>query len=234
MGSKSTQSTQIPEYIEEAGKLALQRAQEIQAMGYVPYMGPEVAAINPYEQAMATNVGSMASAFGLAAPVGMDMGGMPTVTQGGMTGYSSYPAYMASLERLRETRPEMYDYFSGMTRFDPITGALNPEYDARMQAGIDGTPTGGTVAQPATSNSGGGNDDDPLERHYSIFPETRPKSGPYAAKPSGRLDTKGQIGKYSGSMGGMSPIEKVKADVGYAKAKVKKDTGKLFGGLFGG
>jgi hypothetical protein len=136
MGSKSTQSTQIPAYIEEAGKLALQRAQEIQAMGYVPYMGPEVAAINPYEQALATNVGSMASAFGLAAPVGMDMGGMPTVTQGGMTGYSSYPAYMASLERLRETRPEMYEYLSGMTRFDPITGALNPEYDARMQAAI--------------------------------------------------------------------------------------------------
>ena len=154
MGSKSTQSTQIPAYIEEAGKLGLQRAQEIQAMGYVPYMGPEVAAINPYEQAMATNVGSMASAFGLAAPVGMDMGGMPTVTQGGMTGYSSYPAYMASLERLRETRPEMYDYFSGMTRFDPITGALNPEYDARMQAAL--APQ---VATP--SGSGGGSDDGP-------------------------------------------------------------------------
>jgi hypothetical protein len=85
----------------------------------------------------------------------MDMGGMPTVTQGGMTGYSSYPAYMASLERLRETRPEMYEYFSGMTRFDPITGALNPDYDARMQAAV--TPQ---VATP--SGSGGGSDDKPF------------------------------------------------------------------------
>jgi hypothetical protein len=133
MGSKTTQKTEIPAYIEEAGKLALERAKQIQAMGYVPYMGPEVVAINPYEQAVAQNVGGMASAFGLSAPAAMDMGGMPTVTQGGITGYTSYPGYMSSLERLREVRPEMYDYFSNLTRFDPITGALNPEYDAMIE-----------------------------------------------------------------------------------------------------
>lgn len=154
MGSKSTQSTQIPEYIEEAGKLALQRAQEVQAMGYVPYMGPEVATINPYEQAAAANVGGMASAFGMQAPTGLDMGGMPTVTQGGITGYSSYPAYLSAMERLREQRPDQYEYLSGMGRFDPITGALNPEYDARMQAAI--APQ---VAAP--TSGGGGNDDGP-------------------------------------------------------------------------
>jgi len=174
MGSKSTQSTQIPEYIEEAGKLALQRAQAIQAMGYVPYMGPEVAAINPYEQAMATNVGGMASAFGMAAPVGMDMGGMPTVTQGGMTGYTSYPAYMSALERLRETRPEQYEYFSGMTRFDPITGALNPDYDAVMQ-----DVTAPQVTAPAAS-SGGGGDDGPSMRE--IMAERRAESARRAAR----------------------------------------------------
>ena len=188
MGSKSTQSTQIPEYIEEAGKLALQRAQEVQAMGYVPYMGPEVAAINPYEQAMATNVGSMASAFGLAAPVGMDMGGMPTVTQGGMTGYSSYPAYMASLERLRETRPEMYEYFSGMTRFDPITGALNPDYDARMQAAIEPQ-----VAAPVSG--GGGSDDGPSMRDFMA--ERRAESARRANSSSGGFDPLGPSGNYS-------------------------------------
>jgi len=133
MGSKTTQKTEIPAYIEEAGKLALERAKQIQAMGYVPYMGPEVAAINPYEQAVAQNVGGMASAFGLSAPAAMSMGGMPTVTQGGITGYTSYPGYMSSLERLREVRPEMYNYFSNLTRFDPITGALNPEYDAMIE-----------------------------------------------------------------------------------------------------
>ena len=161
MGSKSTQSTQIPEYIEEAGKLALQRAQEVQAMGYVPYMGPEVAAVNPYEQAMAANVGSMASAFGLQAPTGLDMGGMPTVTQGGITGYSSYPAYMSAMERLREQRPDQYQYLSGMGRFDPITGAVNPIYNMPVMEGE--TASNMPVVSPA---SGGGSDDGPNMREF--------------------------------------------------------------------
>lgn len=153
MGSRSTQQTKVPEYIEEAGKLALERAKQIQAMGYIPYMGPEVAAVNAYEQAAAGNVGDMASAFGMQAPAGLDMGGMPTVTQGGMTGYTSYPAYMSSLERLREVRPDMYQYLSNMTKFDPITGQVNPEYDAFMER---------VTAPPApAAPSGGGNDDSP-------------------------------------------------------------------------
>lgn len=207
MGSKSTQSTQIPEYIEEAGKLALQRAQEIQAMGYIPYMGPEVAAINPYEQAAATNVGSMASAFGMAAPVGMDMGGMPTVTQGGMTGYSSYPAYMASLERLRETRPEMYQYFSGMTRFDPITGALNPEYDARMQPAV--APQ---VAAPAAVSGGGGNDDslshaEIMQMHYGNSAGPTASLGPRDSSP--RPVLRGESTRSSGDLfGGLRDAKK--------------------------
>lgn len=225
MGSKSTQSTQIPEYIEEAGKLALQRAQEVQAMGYVPYMGPEVATINPYEQAAAANVGGMASAFGMQAPAGLDMGGMPTVTQGGITGYSSYPAYLSAMERLREQRPDQYEYLSGMGRFDPITGAVNPEYNMPVMEG--NTASNMPVVSPA---SGGGNDDslshaEIMQMHYGINP---------AGSVSGKLDTKGQVGKYAGSMQGMSPIDKVKSDLGYAKATVKKDVGKLFGGLFGG
>jgi len=225
MGSKSTQSTQIPEYIEEAGKLALQRAQEVQAMGYVPYMGPEVATINPYEQAAAANVGGMASAFGMQAPTGLDMGGMPTVTQGGITGYSSYPAYLSAMERLREQRPDQYEYLSGMGRFDPITGAVNPNYNMPVMEGE--TASNMPVVSPS---SGGGNDDAPshaeiMQMHYGIKP---------AGNVSGLMDTKGQIGKYSGSMQGMSPTDKIKSDLGYAKATVKKDVGKLFGGLFGG
>lgn len=62
---------------------------------------------------------------------------------------------MSSLERLREVRPEMYNYFSNLTRFDPITGALNPEYDAMIQS-----LTAPQVA--ASSGSGGGGDDGPV------------------------------------------------------------------------
>jgi len=195
MGSKSTQSTQIPEYIQEAGKLALQRAQDVQAMGYIPYMGPEVATINPYEQAAASNVASMASAFGLTAPVSRSMAGVPTVTQGGVTGYSSYPAYMSSLERLREVRPEMYEYFSGMTRFDPITGQLNPNYDAAMQAAV--------APQVTAPTSGGGSDDGPNMREFMAErrAESARRADPRASSPRPVLrggDTGGSGGLFGG------------------------------------
>lgn len=190
MGSRSTQRTEIPAYIEEAGKLALERAKQIQAMGEVPYMGPVVAAINPYEQAVAQNVGSMASVYGLSAPAAMDMGGMPTVTQGGITGYTSYPGYMSALERLREIRPEMYNYLSGMTRFDPITGQLNPEYDARMQA-----LTAPQVAAP--SGSGGGGDDDSLSHAEIMQMHYGNPAGPTANQSSGGFDPLGPSGNFS-------------------------------------
>lgn len=153
MGSRSTTKTEIPKYLEDAGKLAIQQAQQIQQMGYMPYMGPEVAAVNPYEQAAAQGVGQMASAFGMAAPAGLDMG-MPTVTQGGMTGYSSYPIYQSALERLREQRPEQYEFFANQTGFDPITGAATNF----MAAPIGQDAAVGGVAPV----SGGGSNDKPF------------------------------------------------------------------------
>ena len=115
--------------MEEAGKLAVEEAKKIKEMGYLPYFGPEVAAINPYEQAMAQNVGGMASAFGMAAPAALDMSGVDTATSGGLTGYTTAPAYFSALERLRETRPDQYEFFANLGRFDPITGAANPNYN---------------------------------------------------------------------------------------------------------
>lgn len=195
--SKTTQETKIPEYLEEARKLALQQAQQIQQMGYVPYMGPEIAAVNPYEQAMAQNVGGMASAFGMAAPVGLDMG-MPTVTQGGMTGYSSFPVYQGAMERLREQRPEQYEFFAGQTGFDPITGAATsyvpPTFDVGEAVG------GGQM--PAS----GGGDDGPNMREF--MDERKAESARRAAGgSSGNFDPLGPTGNVSIDLSG-SPLSK--------------------------
>ncbi len=185
--SKTTQETKIPEYLEEAGKLAVQQAQKVQQMGYLPYMGPEIAAINPYEQAAAQNVGQMASAFGMAAPAGLDMG-MPTVTQGGMTGYSSYPIYQSALERLREQRPEQYDFFANQTGFDPITGAATSFVPAPIDGGTDGGGTGGGGDTPYVHPNRSNNEDnlshaEIMDMHYG--PEQGP---PMPAYISGGFD----------------------------------------------
>ena len=163
MGTSSTQTTAVPEYMDQANQMVAGRLKQIMGMGDLPYMGPEVAAVNPYEEALAQNVGGMASAFGLAAPAGMDMSSMPTVSQGGVSGYSSYPIREAALRQLQQSRPDQYQYFSDLTRFDPITGALNENYEANLPQiikaaaanGGGGGDNGGFY--PAPSSSGGGN-----------------------------------------------------------------------------
>jgi len=197
--SKTTQETKIPEYLEEAGRLAVQQAQQAQQMGYIPYMGPEIAAVNPYEQAAAQNVGQMASAFGMAAPAGLDMG-MPTVTQGGMTGYSSYPIYQGAMERLREQRPDQYEYFAGQTGFDPITGAATG-YTAPAAVQDLSTVTGGVA--PASSGGGRNNDDslshaEIMQMHYGNPNGPSGNLGPRDSSPRPVLRGQSTGGLFSG------------------------------------
>lgn len=191
MGSKSTtvQENRIPRYLEEAGQLAVEEAKKIKEMGYLPYFGPEVAAINPYEQAMAQNVGSMASAFGLAAPAAMDMSGVDTATSGGVTGYTTAPAYFAALERLKETRPDQYEFFAGLGRFDPITGAINPNYNPSPTTNMPNL-------LPSTARIGGGGDDGPNMREF--MDERKAESARRAsAGSSGDFDPLGPTGNVS-------------------------------------
>lgn len=208
-GSRTVQKNEVPRYIEEAGQYALERSKQIDALGRLPFMGPEVAAVNPHEAALAKSVGSMASAFGLEAPAALDMGGMQAVTQGGLTGYSSYPSYISSMERLRETRPDQYEYFAKMTGFDPITGA-------RIEQPAPTMPTYAPAVSGAQDSSGADN----------FMPVmTRPRL-------SSRLDTKGQIGKYATPPSG-SFLDKLKSDISAARGQVKSDFGGLFSGLRG-
>lgn len=187
MGSRSTQETKIPAYIEEAGKKALERAQQIQDLGYVPYMGPEIAEISETERALNRNVGAMASAFGLEGPAPLTMGDAEVTSAGGVSGYSSYPAYMSALQRLQEQRPDQYAYLAGLGRFDPITGA------AIAPPPVPEVTTGPLSMTPVSG--GGGNDGlshaEIMQMHYGN------PAGPNANKPSGGFDPLGPSGNYS-------------------------------------
>jgi len=126
MGSSSSSETQtatqtIPPEVTAANAAMLARGQKLADLGYIPYMGVDVAGINPAERAAMENVGQMASAFGLAAPAAVDIG-MPEVTVGGMTGYSGFPLYEGALERFRETRPDQYEAYAEALGYDPLTG----------------------------------------------------------------------------------------------------------------
>ena len=74
-GGSST-SVEIPDYIENAARNNLQRADFVSKLGYVPQsFGPTVAAFTPMQQSAFGNTAQAADAFGLGTPTGADIYG---------------------------------------------------------------------------------------------------------------------------------------------------------------
>lgn len=135
-GGSTTSQVQIPEYIEAAAQRNLNKAERISQLGYVPYYGPDVAALTPMQQASMQNVAGAAGAFGMAAPTGQDIYGMPAPTTyaGGIQGYSSAPMFEQAQAELAARRPAQKSYIDSFF-IDPFTG----EYGSNVQAPVDYT-----------------------------------------------------------------------------------------------
>jgi len=116
-GGSKTQATQIPDWIKEPAIRNLERAEDVQKIGYMPYYGVDVASFSPMEQqAMQTGV-NQAQAFGLA-PQGMNaMAGMPqaqTFDIGGgqsIQGYSAGGLYDQALAEMQARQPTFADRY---------------------------------------------------------------------------------------------------------------------------
>ena len=122
-GGSTTSSVEIPEYIEAAAQRNLSKAERISQLGYVPYYGPDVAALTPMQQAAMQNVAGAASAFGMATPTGQDVYGMPAPTTfaGGIQGYSSAPMFEQAQAEFARQRPAQKSYIDSFF-IDPYTG----------------------------------------------------------------------------------------------------------------
>ena len=123
-GGSTTQSTDIPKWLEDAAKENINKGRDVAGIGYTPYYGPEVAAFNPMQQQSMQSTGSAASAFGLA-PQGFDAtAGIPQAQTfaGGVQGYSSAPMFEQALSSLQQNRPGQFDAISNMF-IDPFTGS---------------------------------------------------------------------------------------------------------------
>jgi len=121
-GGSQTSQVEIPAYLENASKKSLNRAEDTQNIGYMPYMGPDVAAFTqPQQQAMQANIDA-AAAFGLVDP-GLDaMAGMPQAQDfNGVQGYSSFPMYQMAVDDLKASRPGQVAAYDDLY-VDPITG----------------------------------------------------------------------------------------------------------------
>ena len=146
-GSTSTEVS-IPAWLEQAAQSGLARGQQAAGIGYVPYRGPDVAALTPMQEAAMANTSAASSAFGLgASPApGAGMPEMQTFA-GGVRGYSAYPLYEQAVNDLRMRNPDQYAKlmapFSGGGQFGitsmPMGGAAPQSYGEPMR---DGQPQG--------------------------------------------------------------------------------------------
>lgn len=118
----STTRVEIPSWLEEPAKRNIAKAEEIAKTGYVPYMGPDVAALTPMQQAAMQSTGMAADAYGLPNALGNQITPEPQTFAGGVQGYSAFPIYEQAVSNLQEQRPGQYNAM--MAPFiDPMTGA---------------------------------------------------------------------------------------------------------------
>ena len=158
-GSKTTE-VKIPEWLEDAAKSGLARADAVSRIPYAAYYGPSVAAMTPAQTAAMQNTNSASSAFGLGT---VDpTAGMPEAKNyNGMMAYSSGSGYDAALEELKRRQPGTYNAIMGQF-IDPITGAMPAGSTAAGGAGASAN-AGANVPMNQRRDGGGGRDRMPAQ-----------------------------------------------------------------------
>lgn len=143
-GGSETTTVEIPAWLQEAAQSGLARGQQAAGIGYVPYSGPDVAALTPLQEAAMFNTGQAASAFGLA-PSPMPGAGMPQMQTfaNGMRGYSAFPLYNQAVNELQMRDPAQY-------------AKLTAPFSDSGQFGITSMPMGGGASMPMGPLQGSG------------------------------------------------------------------------------
>ena len=142
-GGKQTTGIEIPSWLEDPVKRNLARGEQAAGIGYMPYYGPDVAALNPSQLAAMSNANSAAGAFGLQAPTGAGTGLPPPQTfAGGVQGYSSGDLFDQAVQEFERRRPEQAERYNAL--FDPKAMINNPQqWNAVSSAGFDPMSSGG-------------------------------------------------------------------------------------------
>jgi hypothetical protein len=200
-GSKKTEVT-IPQWLEDAARQNIARANATAQIGYTPYYGPDVAALTPMQIASMQGTNTAASAFGL--PTADPMAGMPTAQNyGGMMAYSSGDMYDQALAELQRRAPGQYDALRAPF-IDPITGAPPAAPYGGMPTQDASQPANQATTAPTANSQRGdfGRDGRP-----AMSGGNRPSGGGTGSfglpdPMSGKISSVGPIGRDGGGMGG--------------------------------
>jgi hypothetical protein len=104
---KQKSEVKAPAYLDKAAQQLIQRATQTSRIGYVPYYGPDVAAMTPMQMASMQGTNQMAGAFGM--PTANLSQGMPQAQNyGGLMGYSSGGMYDQAMQEWKRRNPGQY------------------------------------------------------------------------------------------------------------------------------
>lgn len=151
-GGSKTSTVQIPAWLEQAAQANIRRAEDVAALGNVPYYGPDVAAMTPMQMQAGQGINSAAGAFGLGT-TDLSMGmPAPQTFAGGVQGYSSGALYDQALRELQARAPGQYDAITRMF-VNPQTGAMPLSYGQSVPAMPQSAPA--VPLSYGTGSSGG-------------------------------------------------------------------------------
>lgn len=145
-------TTKLPAWYEDAAKEIIALGKKRAALGYVPYMGPDVAAMDPNTMAGIQGFDAMSAAFGMPGGGAASASYMPQAQTfaGGVKGYSSFPAFEEAQNALKAKYPGIYNYLQSFS-INPQTGAAPGTAPPPVTP-----PTGGGTGTPGTGTGGAG------------------------------------------------------------------------------
>lgn len=194
----SKTKSEPPQWWEDAAKKALATGEKVARKGYVPYMGPDVAAFDPQMIDAMQQANDWSAAFMTPgqAPADASASIMPVTDYGnGLRGYSSYGGFQDSIAALREAYPGLANYLDSFF-INPTTG----RFPGGGAGGFGGDPvTPPPVTPPPTSppptsppggdgGGGGGGPPPPGQRVPGMRGRT-PNGGMWKIDAKGRLIT---------------------------------------------
>ena len=180
-GSSKSKVT-VPGYVKDASVEALDLANALARIGYVPNYGAEVAAFTPMQEAAMANTNDMARAFGMQAARD-PMAGMPQARNfGGIRGYSTASVMDDAIERLKRQRPDQYEQirsiFTSLSRPAAPAAAALPVPGAPSDGGSDRDYVGGSMGGAPAPAGGGLGFPSALTGGYTSFRDMIDGGGP--------------------------------------------------------
>ena len=160
-GGGQTTTAEIPEWAKEPTIRNLQRAEDVQQIGYQPYMGADLAAFNPTQMSAMQNTLDAASAFGMSAPA-TPMQGMPEAQTfaGGIQGYSAYPLFEQAQRELAAQNPVQQQAYDDLfvepvtNNFDPIMSVAETNFPRVTSPSLQGGGVMDTAPAPTSPVTG--------------------------------------------------------------------------------